>query len=406
MKWSELPSDAKRYIIYHVLVSPSLFTWVLLPYYLLVSGLSVLEVGMLYTVVEAAGIPLTLALGKAFTRLDVRKGLAITDFLAALSNLLYFAAEGAYAPLVFAVGMLVEEFSSTFYPLYQAYERAVYPQDRLKEVMVWHLRLPETAVVAAYPVMGVAWGYLCPSQDCLRIAFLFFAAYSAAMAVYILAFFKPVIPSKEGGEKEEESGLREALRSLKGKLRIYVAAYVLYILGWSLAPTFALVNYVQENYGGNLFHVALVESSVSLATVSATYLVDRIPEERSFEAMQYGVVVVTLGLALISLSPPFAAIVAAFYLARIGESVWFAFNRAWFLSSISEEESAVVSASISAIIRLTSILTPAIAGVLSYVDPRLPYAAGLAMILLTIPLYGKARAALKPEEQAGTAEKV
>ena len=386
MRWEELPEEAKVYIAYHSLSCVALFTWMLLPYYMLLTGYSVLEVGLLYTLVEALGVPLTLAAGKLFSRLDIRRGLAAIEALNALSLLLYAASYGPAAPLILTAGMLVGEVSGSLYPLYQAYERAVYPQDRLKEVMAWHLRLPELAIVLSYPVTGFILGYACPTVSCARAAFLFFACYSVAMMLVVLRFFKPVVLSKgQGGP-----GFLEALRSVSGKLRIYVTAYTLYIFGWSLAPSFALVNYVMETYGGNIFHAAVVSASISAATVTATYVLDLIPEQRGFQAMQAGIAVVLLGLLAIVASPPFALLALIFYAIRVGDAVWFAFNRAWYLSLVSREEAAIVSASISALVSVVSIVSPAVAGLLSHIDPRLPYASSLLAIASTVPLYQRA----------------
>mgnify|MGYP000459833563 CR=1 FL=1 len=390
MKWRELPKEARVYIVYSSLGCVVLFTWILLPYYMLLTGYSVLEVGLLYTVVEALGIPLTLAAGKLFSRLDIRRGLAAIDGLGALSLLLYAVSYGPMAPLILTVGMLIEKVSRSLYPLYQAYERAVYPQDRLKEVMAWHLRLPELAMVVSYPVAGFVLGYICPTDSCARAAFLFFACYSATIMLLALLLLEPVVLSEEQGGP----GFLEALRSMSGKLRVYVAAYVLYILGWSLAPSFALVNYVIETYGGNIFHAAVVSASISAATVTATYILDLIPERQGFQAMQVGILIVMLGLLAVTTSPPFALLILTFYAIRIGDAIWFAFNRAWYLSLVSKEEVAIVLASISALVSLVSIVSPAIAGLLSHIDPRLPYAASLLAIASAVPLYwlaGRAR---------------
>jgi len=205
-----------------------------------------------------------------------------------------------------------------------------------------------------------------------------------------LLLLEPVVLSEEQGEP----GFLEALRSMSGKLRVYVAAYVLYILGWSLAPSFALVNYVIETYGGNIFHAAVVSASISAATVTATYILDLIPERQGFQAMQVGILIVMLGLLAVTTSPPFALLILTFYVIRIGDAIWFAFNRAWYLSLVSKEEVAIVLASISALVSLVSIVSPAIAGLLSHIDPRLPYAASLLAIASAVPLYwlaGRAR---------------
>jgi len=42
VKWRELPKEARVYIVYSSLGCVVLFTWILLPYYMLLTGYSVL----------------------------------------------------------------------------------------------------------------------------------------------------------------------------------------------------------------------------------------------------------------------------------------------------------------------------------------------------------------------------
>lgn len=53
MRWSEIPREAKAYMIYHTLIAPGLITWTLFPLYLMMTGYSVLEVGAFFTIVTS-----------------------------------------------------------------------------------------------------------------------------------------------------------------------------------------------------------------------------------------------------------------------------------------------------------------------------------------------------------------
>ena len=44
-----MPLAARRYILYHCIVTPLLFVWYLVPYLMLESGLSVAEAGVIFT---------------------------------------------------------------------------------------------------------------------------------------------------------------------------------------------------------------------------------------------------------------------------------------------------------------------------------------------------------------------
>ncbi len=118
MKWSELPVEARRYIIYHTFIAPIFITWYALPYYLLKTGYTVLEVGLVFTIAQVVGVPATLVLGKIFTQVDIRKGLATIDVMGATSLIFFSLAYGPLAPVMVIIGRLIDEASgvtSTFF---------------------------------------------------------------------------------------------------------------------------------------------------------------------------------------------------------------------------------------------------------------------------------------------------
>ena len=70
---------------------------------------------------------MTIVLGKVFTHADIRKGLATIDIMGAASLIFFSLAYGPLAPVMVAVGRLIDEASGYFYFLYPAYERVIYP---------------------------------------------------------------------------------------------------------------------------------------------------------------------------------------------------------------------------------------------------------------------------------------
>ena len=100
MRFRGLLSEARRYILYHTLACPPLILWYALPFYLLITGYTVLEVGVIFTAAQLLGIPLTLLLGRAFTKADMHKGLMAIDALGSASTFLYYLAYGPITPLM------------------------------------------------------------------------------------------------------------------------------------------------------------------------------------------------------------------------------------------------------------------------------------------------------------------
>ncbi len=383
MRFSELPAGACRYIWYHTLVSPTIIVWYALPFYLLKTGYSVLEVGVIFTVAQLLGVPLTLWLGRVFTRVDMRKGLVAIDLLESLSYLLYYLAYGPLAPVMVVLGELVKEASGTLYFLYPAYERIIYPEDRMKEALAWHLRLPELAVIVSYPVIGYVLGYICSQPHCFRMLFLFFAVYELALAPYIYFYFKPVVLEEEDDREEEQTSIGEYW----GRYKYYIVSSILFITAWSLAPGLALVYYVVDWLKGNMFHVALIEAAISTAALTGTWITDKIREEKAFKALQAGTLISIIGLGLMVSTQIFVVVLLAAYILRIGDTLVFVFKRTWLYSIMGRSEASKVSAALSSIRRIISVSSPFIAGVLASIDPRAPYTACIILLLLTIPVY-------------------
>jgi len=380
MKWSELPVEARRYIIYHTLISPVLITWYALPYYLLKTGYTVLEVGIVFTVAQVVGVPVTIALGKVFTQVDIRKGLATIDIMDVASLIFFSLAYGPLAPVMVAVGRLIDEASGYFYFLYPAYERVIYPEDRMKEALTWHLRLPELSIIISYPVLGYILGYLCGEPYCFRYLFLFLAMYELALVPYVFLFFKPIVLKHENSK---ETRVHINWR----KYGVYVVADVIFMLAWSLAPALALVYLVTERFSGNMFHIALVEAFISIATLVSLAVIDKIPEPRAFWSLQVGTLITIAGLLTMVLTTEIPVLMLAAFVTRFGDSFIFVFKRTWLYSMMGRHEASVVSAVLSSIRRVVTVVSPGIAGALAYVDPRLPYIACLTLLAVTIPLY-------------------
>jgi len=390
MKWSELPHEARAYIIYHALVAPVLFSWYIIPYSLLESGYSVLQVGVIYTAVSLLSLPLTFIVGRVYTYRNLKAGLMIIDVLGSVSIFLFAAAIWMNSPLLVAASLLIDKLSGPLYPLYPAYERAVYPEDRMKEALIWHMIVPEASLAVVLPVMGYLFGVTFVSLECVMWGLAGLGIYELVLVAYLWLALKPVTLSEESEEKED-GGFIEDVKSvalaLKGKLKLYFLSSMLYLLAWSFLPSFVTVNFIVEEYGGTLFHVSLFESAISLASIASMKLCEHIPESRAFQALMGSALSVTATTLLISLRPSFPILVLLAFAVRMGDATWFLFNRNWFFKLISKEEAALVSSAVSTLRSGFSLLLPALTGLLANFDPKLPYMVGFILFLSTIPFY-------------------
>jgi len=369
VKWSEIPRDAKAYMLYHTIIAPQLIVWILLPLYMMYSGYSVLEVGAFFTAVNIISIPLTYLFGRAFNHWDIKKGLIAIDALDGIAYVLYGFAKGTIAPLMLFAGRAVEKLSTMLYPLYRAYEQIIYPEDRYEEIFAWHLRLPEIARLVTFPILGYLFGYVYTKPEHYRLAFISFGLLSIFTMTYIWLFLPSI------GQKERITP--EGFTFKAGEFKLLLFFEALLTLAWSLAPEIVLLNYVIFVLKKTLFEVTLIACITSLTSIIGTYASERFPKEKGFQAIAIGMLINVFYALVMALSPPFWLVLLAYAVGDFGDTLWFPFYRAWMFKLIPKERASEFHAAISSYNRLIGLVTPFIAGALASVHATLPYAASL-----------------------------
>ncbi len=379
MRWSEIPPAARKYIIYHTIISPFLITWYMLPLYLFMTGYDVLDVGVIFTAVNVAAVPAAYAVGKVFESVPIRHGLVLIDALEGVSSVLYGLAKGAVAPVALFAGMLVEKVAGVFYPLYQAAERVLYPRDRLKEVLAWHMRLPEASQLVGFLVLGYVFGYILTTPEEYRLGFLAIGAVSFGTAIYLLK----ALPRLDRRERVEAEA---PVFRVDKEFRLILLVEALVTAAWFMAPEFVLLNYVVNALGLTLFEAMVVEAAISLGAIAATYVTDAISDEHMFRAMAVGYALITAWAAVMLASPPFPIVVAAYFIMKFGDTLVFPFYGKWLFSKVPKEKATTVFGALSSYKRLIRLFTPALAGLLAAMHPTLPYLASLALFAATAAL--------------------
>ncbi len=376
MRWRDVPLPARRYIIYHTIVSPFLIVWHMLPVYLFMTGYSVLEAGALFTAAHLVSIPATYVIGKIFDKVAIRHGLVLIDALDGAAYVLYGLAWGPLAPVILLAGLLLEEVSGVFYPLYQAAEKILYPKDRLEEVFAWHMRLPELSQLIGFLILGYLFGYVLAEPQHYRAGFISFGLVS----VFTIAYLLKALPKLSVEERLRPGGLE--FRVDREFTAILVVEGLL-TLAWSLAPDFILVNYVVNVLNLTLFEVAVIEASISVGAILATYLSERIPKEQGFKAMALGYSLIALWGAIMITSPALPLVIIAYFIHKFGDTLAFPFHRAWIFSKIPESKASSLMASLSSYRRLIRVATPVVAGYLAHLNPVAPYYASLTLFIIT-----------------------
>ena len=378
MKWSDIPVGARRYILYHTIISPLLIVWYMLPAYMLMTGYSIFEIGALFTAINILSIPLTYLIGRLFDKVAVRHGLILLDALDGVESILYGLSHFFLGPLMISLGLLVGKISRLFYPLYQVAEKLLYPKDKLEEVYAWHMRLPLLSEALGFILLGYFFGVLFPRPLHYAVGFILIGASSVFTATYL---FKG-LPRLDAEERLSDKFTFRFDREFKAILAIEV----LEILALSLAPDMVLINYMMEALGMSFFQVMLVVALSTLFSLPATYLSEHIHPRHKFEVISLYFVSMTLWALIMFLFPNFYAILAANIIAEFGNTLAFPFYRSWLFSKVPSDKAGTILAGISSFERTIGLITPFIAGILASLHPALPYVASLILFLMTIPI--------------------
>ncbi len=375
MRWREIPPYARNYIIYHTFISPLLIVWYLLPMYMFMTGYSILDIGIIFTLVQVAAIPLTYLIGRAFEKIAIRKGLVLIDALDGLSSILYSLAYGVLAPLFLFLGILVDNISRYFYPLYKAAEKILYPKERLEEIFSWHMRLPELSQMVAFPIFGYIFGYIIFNPHAYRIGFFLIGISSIFTIAYLYKFLPPL-------DKDERIEEESFIFRVDKEFRLILLMEAIDTLAWTLAPTIVLLNYIVNVLGLTFFEAMVVEAFVSAGGFFASYLSERIAPNHRFRVIGAGYILISLWALIMYLNPPFILVVVAYFISRFGDTLMFPFYFSWLFEKIPKDRASGLFAALSSYDKVIGLFSPAIAGFLATIYPTLPYIMSLFMFIL------------------------
>lgn len=351
----------------------------MLPVYMLKTGYSILEIGIFFTSINIASIPLTYLIGKMFDRIAIRHGLILIDSLDGVENVLYSLAYGPIAPVMLFLGLIISRITGPFYPLYQATEKIVYPEDKLEEIFAWHMRLPLLSELLGFIILGYIFGTVFTTPTHYRVGFMLIGASSIFTVSYLIKY----VPKLDAKERIGQGFTFKFDKEFKAILAIEA----LDMFARRLVPEIVLLNYMIVVLGLSFFDVMLVIAfSLIAGAVFATYISERISSTHRFKVISLSYVFTTLWALTMFLSPNFIAILLAYFIAEFGHTLAFPFYRSWLFSKIPREKASSLLAGISSFDRTIGIVTPLLAGLLASLNPTLPYLASLLLFMATIPI--------------------
>ena len=164
------------------------------------------------------------------------------------------------------------------------------------------------------------------------------------------------------------------------------------ITAWVIAPEIVLLNYIVNVLKLTLFEAMIVEASMSLSAVLATYLTDRINPKHRYKVIASNYLMNSIWAAIMYLTPPFTLVVTAYFISRFGDTLAFPFYRTWIYSKIPKEKASSLLSTLSSYRKTITLISPAIAGTLATITPTLPYLISLTLFLIsasTLLIYSK-----------------
>lgn len=380
MKWKEVPVESRRYIIYHTIISPLLITWYMLPASMLMTGYSILEIGVVFTSINIASIPLTYLIGSMFDRIAIRHGLILIDLLDGLENILYGLSFSPLGPLVLSLGLIVGRVTRLFYPLYQATEKLIYPEDRLEKIFAWHMRLPLLSQLIGFIILGYILGVIFTMPIHYETGFIIIGASSIFTVLYLIKYVPKL-------DVKERMGQRGFAFKFDKEFKAILTIQALDILASYLAAEIVLLNYMIIGLGLSFFHVMVVVAfSLIAGAILATHVSEHIAPVHKFKVITLDYVLRTAWALIMFLSPNFVVILIAYFIAEFGHTLAFPFYRSWLFSKVPRGKASSLLAGISSFDRTISIVAPFLAGLLASLDQTLPYLASLILFMAAVPI--------------------
>ncbi|RLF19658.1 MAG: hypothetical protein DRZ82_04945 [Thermoprotei archaeon] len=377
--WHKLPIAARRYILYHCIITPLLFTWYIVPYLMLEIGLNVAESGILFTVGSALSACLNFVIGRWLDRGCPNILMAIISVLDGFSYLLYYFGFMLRNVSLILAGITVERISFGLYPVYAVYEYEVYPEEIREKAYVYHNVLPFLSQAITYPVIGYVLGVLLPDIRTL-INFLLLTAFISFLYALIPIYWLPKAGRSVSFSKRERT-------ICKIPTGLYLIVLVLILIGLStmLAPPLILVNLFKEVMGGGLFELSIYDAISAMTIIVFSLPLLKVRKERGFLMVILGLFLLCSSNITLAFTKAISFALLASFLASAGYAIMDPFLMDILFSHIPRDRKGTVLGSIAGIRRLLGIISPAIAGILAEkFFPGAPYIISSFLVLISI----------------------
>ncbi len=378
--WNRLPVAAKRYIAFQAFTIPVLFAWILVPYLMLATGLTVAEAGIVLTVASAIAAVVNIIIGRVLDRAEPVMFIALISFIEGVAYLVYMYGFLASIVLLVVAAAVIERLARGFYPVYAVYEYDVYPEEIREKAFALHNLVPYLVQLATYPVIGYVLAVLTSNLSAQIASLCVFASASITLGFLALVWLPRI------GVRRIEVSQPLLLRRIPRAFIKISLAMIVFGIAFELCQPLIVANLFIEIARNPLLGLALYETFAALPVVIVSPLILRIDR-------RYGVALLALGMGLIALADlllGFSYRVEIALLAAIVASSGYALMDPFFMdvlfSTIPEDYRGTLLGSLAAIRRLVGIVMPAIAGFIAEINAHLPFILAAIIVVFSMSL--------------------
>ena len=268
----DLPTGARRLILYYSIGEPSVVGFVIFNAYLFLMGYSPLYVGSIISgasLITALILPL---LGYLSDRkINAKYYLIASETLIGTSFLLYGFAQNEW--WIF-IGRVIFSSAMLFSFTYSVYEKELYPHEIMEDAYVWHWIIPSIAGMVTY-IAAFLYFSIFSSVSAARIYYIVLG-FLAPLFISYVYFALPDIPTYHPEEKIKIP------RELFGVVLVYILSYLATYFLYGITLDNIIINY----FGSGIAIIVLVAFIESVFGFTSSTIKAHIPR-KYFPVMPY-----------------------------------------------------------------------------------------------------------------------
>ena len=378
--WGRLPTAARRYIVFQALTTPVLFTWILVPYLMLATGLSVAEAGIVLTIASAVAALVNAVIGRVLDRAEPVVFIALISFVEGVAYLVYMYGFLVSIVLLVVVAAVIERLARGFYPVYAVYEYDAYPEEFREKAFALHNLVPYLVQLVTYPLIGYVLAVLTGKLFVQIASLCVFASASIVLGLLAIVWLPKI------GVRRIEVSQPLLLRRIPGAFIRIGLAMIVFGIAFELCQPLIVANLFVKIARNPLLGLALYETFAALPVVMISPLILRVDR-------RYGVLLLVLGMGLIALADLLLGLtyrVEIALLAAVTASAGYALMDPFFMdvlfSTIPKDYRGTLLGSLAALRRLIGIMMPAVAGLIAGLNTHLPFILAATVVVFSMGL--------------------